>query len=297
MRDLRSEIRPDFQGKVRDIYDVGDHLLMVASDRISAFDVVFPEAVPYKGQVLTGLSLYWFEVLGDVAGNHFISADVADLPSRFAPYADYLRGRFMLVKKASVFPVECIVRGYLAGSGWSEYLRTGSVCDIELQPGLEESARLEAPIFTPTTKAKIGQHDENISYDRMVDIIGKQNAEEIRRLSLALYTAAHEHAVRKGVIIADTKFEFGVVDGHIVLVDEALTPDSSRFWPADEYMPGRMQASFDKQYVRDWLDSAGWDRQSEPPPLPQEVILGTSERYIQAYELITGREFAKERDR
>jgi len=272
-------------------------LLMVASDRISAFDVVFPEAVPYKGQVLTGLSLYWFEVLGGVAGNHFISADVADLPSRFAPYADYLRGRFMLVKKASVFPVECIVRGYLAGSGWSEYVRTGSVCGIELQPGLEESARLEAPIFTPTTKAKIGQHDENISYDRMVDIIGNQNAEEIRRLSLALYTAAHEHAVRKGVIIADTKFEFGVVDGRIVLVDEALTPDSSRFWPADEYMPGRMQASFDKQYVRDWLDSAGWDRQSEPPPLPQEVILGTSERYIQAYELITGREFAKERDR
>lgn len=297
MRDLRSEIRPDFQGKVRDIYDAGDHLLMVASDRISAFDVVFPEAVPYKGQVLTGLSLYWFEVLGDVAGNHFISADVADLPSRFTPYADYLHGRFMLVKKASVFPVECIVRGYLAGSGWSEYVRTGSVCGIELQPGLEESARLEAPIFTPTTKAKIGQHDENISYDRMVDIIGNQNAEEIRRLSLALYTAAHEHAVGKGVIIADTKFEFGVVDGHIVLVDEALTPDSSRFWPADEYMPGRMQASFDKQYVRDWLDSAGWDRQSEPPPLPQEVILGTSERYIQAYELITGREFAKERDR
>ncbi|MBS3974720.1 MAG: phosphoribosylaminoimidazolesuccinocarboxamide synthase [Actinobacteria bacterium] len=297
MRDLRSEIRPDFQGKVRDIYDVGDHLLMVASDRISVFDVVFPEAVPYKGQVLTGLSLYWFEVLGDVVGNHFISADVADLPSRFTPYADYLRGRFMLVKKASVFPVECIVRGYLAGSGWSEYVRTGAVCGIELQPGLEESARLEAPIFTPTTKAKIGQHDENISYDRMVDIIGNQNAEEIRRLSLALYAAAHEHAVGKGVIIADTKFEFGVVDGHIVLVDEALTPDSSRFWPADEYMPGRMQASFDKQYVRDWLDSAGWDRQSEPPPLPQEVILGTSERYIQAYELITGREFAKERDR
>lgn len=297
MRDLRSEIHPDYQGKVRDIYDAGESLLMVASDRISAFDVVFPEAVPYKGQVLTGLSLYWFEALREVAGNHFISADVADLPSQFAPYADYLRGRFMLVKKASVFPVECIVRGYLAGSAWNEYARTGSACGIELPPGLEESARLEAPIFTPSTKAKIGQHDESISYDRMTDIIGRENAEEIRRLSLALYAAAHEHAAKKGVIIADTKFEFGVVDGHIVLADEALTPDSSRFWPADEYMPGRTQASFDKQYVRDWLDSAGWDRQSEPPPLPQEVILGTSERYIQAYELITGREFAKERDR
>jgi len=297
MRDLRLEIHPDFQGKVRDIYDAGDNLLMVASDRISAFDVVFPDTIPHKGQVLTGLSLYWFEVLGDIVDNHLISADVAELPSQFAPYADYLRGRFMLVKKASVFPVEGIVRGYLVGSGWSEYVRTGSVCGIDLPAGLEESARLDTPIFTPSTKAKIGRHDENISYDRMADIIGRKNAEEIKRLSLALYAAAHEHAVKKGVIIADTKFEFGIVDGRIVLVDEALTPDSSRFWPAEEYRSGRAQVSFDKQYVRDWLDRTGWDRHSEPPPLPQEVILGTSERYIQAYELITGHEFVVERDR
>jgi phosphoribosylaminoimidazole-succinocarboxamide synthase len=257
-----SGLRPDAQGKVRDLYDLGDRLLLVASDRISAFDFVLPDPIPHKGEVLTKLSLFWFDLLGDVVPNHLLSADISDLPAEFAPHADWLRGRFMLVKKASVYPVECIVRGYLAGSGLKEYERQGTVCGIELPSGLVESSRLDEPIFTPSTKAEIGDHDENIAFDRMAEIVGPDVAERLRETSIAVYSAAREHAAAHGIIIADTKFEFGSVDGELTLVDEVLTPDSSRFWPADEYAPGRGQASFDKQFVRDWLEASGWSKQA-----------------------------------
>ncbi len=287
-------LRPDSQGKVRDLYDLGDHLLLVASDRISAFDVVLPDAIPHKGEVVTKLSLFWFDLLGQVVANHFVSTDVASLPSEFAPHADYLRGRSMIVRKAEVFPFECIVRGYLAGSGWKEYREAGTVSGIELPLGLRESDRLEAPIFTPSTKAKIGAHDENISYEQMVEIVAEDAASNLRRLSVDVYSAAREHAAARGVIIADTKFEFGLIDGRITLIDEVLTPDSSRFWPADSFEPGHGQPSFDKQYVRDWLETAGWDKTPPPPALPREVVEATSAKYIQAYELITGRTFEPE---
>lgn len=287
-------LRPDSQGKVRDLYDLGDKLMLVASDRISAFDFVLPDAIPFKGEVLTKLSLFWFELLGDVVPNHLLSTDISDLPDQFAPHADYLRGRFMLVKKASVFPIECIVRGYLAGSGWKEYQREGTVCGITLPQGLRESDKLEQPIFTPSTKAEIGDHDENISFDRTVELIGEQSANALRTASIEVYSRAREHAAARGVIIADTKFEFGTIDGRITLVDEVLTPDSSRFWPADDYEPGRGQASFDKQFVRDWLESSGWDKTPPPPALPADIVEGTSARYIQAYELITGHSFEPE---
>ncbi len=287
-------LRPDSQGKVRDLYDLGDRLLLVASDRISAFDFVLPDTIPFKGEILTKLSLFWFDLLGDVVPNHLLSTDVLELPPEFAAHADYLRGRFMLVKKATVFPVECIVRGYLAGSGLKEYNREGTVCGIELPAGLVDSSRLETPIFTPSTKAEIGDHDENISYERMVEIIGAEPAAELRRASIEVYSRARAHAAVRGVIIADTKFEFGVIDGKITLIDEVLTPDSSRFWPANEYEAGRSQGSFDKQYVRDWLEGSGWDKTPPPPRLPDEIVQGTSERYIQAYELITGCTFQPE---
>lgn len=287
-------LRPDSRGKVRDLYDLGDHLLLVASDRISAFDVVLPDAIPHKGEVLTKLSLFWFDLLGQVVANHLVSTDVASLPFEFAPHADYLRGRSMIVRKAEVFPVECIVRGYLAGSGWKEYREAGTVCGIELPLGLRESDRLEAPIFTPSTKAEIGAHDENISYERMVEVVGEDAARELRRLSVDIYSAAREHAAARGVIIADTKFEFGLIDGRITLIDEVLTPDSSRFWPADSFEPGHGQPSFDKQYVRDWLETTGWDKTPPPPALPREVVEATSAKYIQAYEMITGRTFEPE---
>ena len=292
---MQSEgLRPDSQGKVRDLYDLGDRLLLVASDRISAFDVVLPEPVPHKGEVLTRLSLFWFELLAGVVDNHLLSTDVADLPPRFAPHAEELRGRFMLVKKAQVFPVECIVRGYLAGSGLKEYRAQGTVCGIPLPAGLTDSDKLPEPIFTPSTKAEIGAHDENISFERMVEIIGLAHAEELRDKSVAVYDAARDHAATRGIIIADTKFEFGLIDGAVTLIDEVLTPDSSRFWPADEWEPGHGQPSFDKQYVRDWLETSGWDKSSPPPALPPEVIEATSRRYIQAFELITGRTFVPE---
>jgi len=285
---------PDSQGKVRDLYDLGDRLLLVASDRISAFDVVLPDPIPLKGEVLTKLSLFWFELLGDVVPNHLISADVDDLPAEFASDADHLRGRFMLVRKAQVFPVECIVRGYLAGSGWAEYQRAGTVCGVPLPAGLVESDRLPEPIFTPSTKAEIGSHDENVSFERMVEIAGAEVAEELRAKSLAVYSAARDHAASRGVIIADTKFEFGLIDGRITLVDEVLTPDSSRFWPAAEYRPGAGQPSFDKQFVRDWLTASGWDKNPPAPALPADVVAKTSDMYVQAYELITGRTFVPE---
>ncbi|MBQ9043762.1 MAG: phosphoribosylaminoimidazolesuccinocarboxamide synthase [Eggerthellaceae bacterium] len=284
------DIRPDAQGKVRDLYDLGDKLLLVATDRISAFDYILEDEIPHKGEVLTRISCFWFELLDGVVENHLVSTDVADLPEQFKPYADYLNGRFMLVRKAEMFPVECIVRGYLAGSGLKEYQREGTVCGIQLPEGLVNSSKLPEPIFTPSTKAEIGDHDENISFERCAELLGEEDAAALRDLSLKVYTTARDHAADRGIIIADTKFEFGRLNGQIILADEVLTPDSSRFWPGDEYEPGRDQASFDKQFVRDWL-TANWDKTGNPPRLPQDVIDRTSEKYIQAYEKITGRAF------
>jgi phosphoribosylaminoimidazole-succinocarboxamide synthase len=271
------------RGKVREMYDLGDRLLMVASDRISAFDVVLPTPIPDKGKVLTGLSVFWFEQTAGICANHMLSADV--------PAA--VRGRALVVQKLEIFPVECVVRGYLSGSGWKEYGRDGSVCGIELPPGLRESDRLPQPIFTPATKAELGAHDENVDFDRAAEIVGDRALmEELRRLSLELYARASGHAESCGVILADTKFEFGrAPDGGIVLADEVLTPDSSRFWPRDRYEPGRSQPSFDKQYVRDWLDSSGWNHEPPPPELPDDVVSDTRARYVEAYERITGEPF------
>ena len=284
------DIKPDAQGKVRDLYDLGDQLLLVATDRISAFDYILPDKIPNKGAVLTQISVFWFEQMRDVVKNHLISADVADLPERFKPYADYLRGRFMLVKKAQMFPIECIVRGYLAGSGLAEYREKGTVCGIELPAGLENSAKLPELFFKDTAKTEIGTHDENISFERCCELLGVDDATALRDLSLQVYTTARDHAAENGIIIADTKFEFGVLDGEIILADEVLTPDSSRFWPGETYEPGKDQPSYDKQFVRDWLN-AHWDRTGEPPHLPADIIAKTSEKYIQAYERITGKEF------
>lgn len=283
-------LRPDSQGKVRDLYDLGDQLLIVASDRISAFDYILEDEIPYKGEVLTRLSLFWFDLLKDVIPNHLVSAEVESLPEAFQPYAAYLAGRFMLVKKAQMFPAECIVRGYLAGSGLKEYNAQGTVCGIELPQGLVNSSKLPQAIYTPSTKAEIGGHDENVSFERTVELMGEEAATALRDASLKVYTTAAEYAAERGIIIADTKFEFGTIDGALTLADEVLTPDSSRFWPAAEYEAGRSQASFDKQFVRDWLD-ANWDRTGNPPRLPQEIIDATSAKYIQAYELITGEKF------
>lgn len=293
----QTPLSPDSQGKVRDLYDLGDRLLLVASDRISAFDYVLPDTIPFKGEVLTKLSLFWFDLLSDVVDNHLISADVADLPEQFKPYADELAGRFMLVKKATVFPVECIVRGYLTGSGLKEYQREGTVCGIPLPAGLVESSKLDEVLFTPSTKADIGDHDQNISFERMVEIVGEKDAEELKAKTIAIYERARDHAASRGIIIADTKFEFGLIDGKITLVDEVLTPDSSRFWPVEGYAPGAVQPSFDKQFVRNWLLGSGWDTNSTPPSLPADVIEATSAKYIQAYELITGRTFSPEGSR
>ena len=284
-------LRPDSQGKVRDLYDLGDELLIVASDRISAFDYILEDEIPYKGEVLTRISLFWFDLLAKSGiENHLISADVKDLPEQFKPYADYLAGRFMLVKKAKMYPAECIVRGYLAGSGLKEYNASGTVCGIELPCGLVNSSKLPQPIYTPSTKAEIGDHDENVSFERTCEIMGEQAASALREASLKVYGTAADYAASKGIIIADTKFEFGDIDGKLTLADEVLTPDSSRFWRADDYEPGRSQASFDKQFVRDWLND-NWDRQGNPPRLPQEVIDATSQKYIQAFEMITGQKF------
>ena len=285
------DIRPDAQGKVRDLYDLGDKLLLVATDRISAFDYILEDEIPNKGRVLTQLSCFWFDLLSDVVENHLISADVADLPEEFKPYEEYLEGRFMLVKKAQMFPVECIVRGYLTGSGLKDYQRTGAVCGIELPAGLENGSKLPEPLFTPSTKAEIGDHDENISFERCAELLGDEAAQDLRDLTLAVYTKASEHAAERGIIIADTKFEFGTIDGTIILADEVLTPDSSRFWGVDDYEVGREQPSFDKQFVRNWLN-ANWDRTGNPPRLPQDVIDQTSAKYVQAYETITGKKFA-----
>ena len=284
------ERRPDSRGKVRDIYDTGDNLLMVASDRISAFDYILPDEIPFKGEVLTRISAFWFDKFRDLVPNHLVSLDPADFPAEFAEYRGYLAGRAMLVKKAQPILIECIVRGYLTGSGKKTYDADGTVCGIKLPAGLVEASKLPEPIFTPSTKAALGEHDENISYERCAQIVGEDIASQIRDLSLKIYTAAAEYAATRGIIIADTKFEFGIIDGKVTLIDECLTPDSSRFWPADTYEPGKVQPSYDKQYVRDWL-KANWDFQGEPPHLPAEVIEGTSARYREAYEIITGERF------
>jgi phosphoribosylaminoimidazole-succinocarboxamide synthase len=271
------------QGKVREMYDMGDRLLMVASDRISAYDVVLPTEIPDKGKVLTGLSAFWFERTPGVVRNHMISEDVPD----------EVRGRALVVERLEIFPVECVVRGYLSGSGWREYRERGTVCGIELPSGLGESDRLPEPIFTPATKAEQGAHDENIDFERAAEIVGDRAvADELRRLSLELYSLAAEHAERNGIILADTKFEFGRAgDGEIVLADELLTPDSSRFWPLDRYEPGRSQPSFDKQYVRDWLDRSGWDHVPPAPELPGDVVASTRAKYVEAYERLVGMPF------
>ena len=273
------ELRPDSHGKVRDIYDCGDSLLMVASDRISAYDFILPDEIPYKGEILTRISAFWFDRFQDLIPNHMISCDVADLPEEFKPYADYLAGRSMLVKKAQTVPIECIVRGYLTGSGKKTYDEDGTVCGIKLPD-----------------KAELGDHDENISFERCCEIVGADVAEQLRDASLSIYKAAADYAAEQGIIIADTKFEFGFIDGRLTLIDECLTPDSSRFWPADSYEEGKVQPSYDKQYVRDWL-RANWDMTGEPPRIPADVIKGTSDRYQEAFQIITGTEFAPARAR
>lgn len=289
------ELRPDSRGKVRDIYDCGDSLLMVASDRISAFDVILPDEIPHKGEVLTRLSAFWFNRFKDVMPNHLISMDVADYPTEYQRYADYLTGRSMLVRKARPVPIECIVRGYLTGSGKKTYDQDGTVCGIRLPAGLVEASKIPEAIFTPSTKAALGEHDENISFECCCDIVGVEVAEQIRDASLRIYAAASAYAASRGVIIADTKFEFGFIDGRLALIDEALTPDSSRFWPAAGYTPGHVQPSYDKQYVRDWL-KANWDMTGQPPHLPTEVIEGTTGRYEEAFQLICGTQFRPMRE-
>ena len=279
---------PVSKGKVRDIYDLGERLLLVSTDRISAFDWVLPTGIPDKGRVLTQIAAFWFRLLDEP--NHLISTDVAamDLP----PGTDLglFAGRSTLCRKTEVVPIECVVRGYLAGSGWKEYQRNGTVCGIELPAGLTESAQLPEPIFTPATKAASG-HDENISFERMAEMVGRELSEELRRRSLRIYRSGAEHARARGIIIADTKFEFGRIGDEVLLIDEVLTPDSSRFWPADHYAPGRGQPSFDKQFVRDWLSSTAWDKNSPPPALPDEVVTKTREKYLEAFERLTDRKF------
>ncbi len=284
------ERRPDSRGKVRDIYDAGENLLMVATDRISAFDFILPDEIPFKGEVLNRISAFWFDKFADIVPNHLVSIDPADFPEEFAEYRDYLAGRAMLVKKARTIPIECIVRGYLTGSGKKTYDENGTVCGIQLPEGLTEASKLPEPLFTPSTKAEIGDHDENISFERCCEIVGEDIATQIRDLSLKIYKAAAEYAATRGIIIADTKFEFGVIDGKVTLIDECLTPDSSRFWPAASYEEGKIQPSYDKQFVRNWL-KANWDMTGETPHLPAEVIDGTSERYREAFQIITGSQF------
>ncbi|HKQ05201.1 MAG TPA: phosphoribosylaminoimidazolesuccinocarboxamide synthase [Blastocatellia bacterium] len=280
------------RGKVRDIYAVEDRLLIVATDRLSAFDVVLPNPIPMKGVVLTQLSLFWFDYLKGIVANHLISARVEDYPAPLAGFREPLAGRSMLVHRAEVFPVECVARGYLAGSGWKDYQQSGAVCGIKLPPGLKESAQLPEPIFTPATKAESG-HDLNISERETANLIGEEATAKLKALTLDIYARASSYAAERGIIIADTKFEFGVKDGEVILVDEALTPDSSRFWPAARYEPGHSQPSFDKQFVRDYLETLDWNKQPPGPVLPDEVVARTRDKYLEAYRLLTGHELAQ----
>jgi phosphoribosylaminoimidazole-succinocarboxamide synthase len=284
---------PRHQGKVRDIYDLGDKLLLVATDRMSAFDVVMAEPIPDKGRILTQLSAFWFGHLADLTPNHLVSLKVEEFPPACRPFKDLLEGRTMLVRKCKPLPVECIVRGYLSGSGWAEYRKSGAIGGLDLPPGLVESQKLPQPIFTPSTKAELGAHDENIDFATMASQIGGTLAAKVRDLSLAIYRRALAWAEPRGIIIADTKFEFGLADGSgekLLLIDEVLTPDSSRFWPREDYRPGGPQKSYDKQYLRDYLESLGWNKQPPPPPLPADVIANTRTRYLQALQSLTGAE-------
>jgi phosphoribosylaminoimidazole-succinocarboxamide synthase len=278
------------RGKVRDLYSVGEFLLLIATDRISAFDHVLATGIPGKGKILTQLSLVWFQLLRDVVPNHLITADISQYPEALRPYSSQLQGRSMLVKRAQMFPVECVVRGYLSGSGWKDYKATGAVCGIPLPAGMQESARLPQPLFTPASKSLGGEHDENISFPEMVARIGEPAATKLQGLSLDIYNRAAAYAAERGVILADTKFEFGVTPAGIVLADEVLTPDSSRYWPADQYKPGGPQPSFDKQFVRDYLEQIQWNKQAPAPALPDDIVAKTQRKYLDAYRLLTGRE-------
>jgi len=278
------------KGKVRDVYETNNELLLVVTDRISAFDFVLHEPIPKKGICLTQISKFWFDHFKDTVPSHMISDSVSEFPGDLQNYEGQLNGRSMLVKKANVFPIECIVRGYISGSAWKSYQKDGTVCGIKLPEGMKESDKFDEPLFTPSTKADTG-HDINISYEKMVEMVGKEDAEKMKELSLKIYKEGAEFARQKGIIIADTKFEFGKIGDQIILVDECLTPDSSRFWPADLYEPGKSQPSFDKQYVRDYLSSTGWDKNSNPPNLPDEVVAETQRKYQEAYEKLTGKRF------
>ena len=278
------------RGKVRDLYAVGDALLMVATDRISAFDHVLGTGIPGKGTILTQISLFWFEMMREIVPNHLIATMVHEFPESLHKYGDQLEGRSMLVRRAQMFPVECVARGYIAGSGWKEYQASGTVCGIKLPSGLQDGSRLPEPLFTPATKSQDGKHDENISYDAVAKLVGEDDAEELRRLTLAIYERASRHAESKGLILADTKFEFGRTDDGIVLADEVLTPDSSRFWEAAEWRPGGAQPSFDKQFVRDYLESIHWNKQAPAPSLPAEVVERTLDKYLEAFRRLTGRD-------
>ena len=277
------------RGKVRDIYDLGEHLLIVTSDRLSAFDVIMNEGIPKKGQVLNQISIFWFNLMADIIPNHIVATEINDFPAVTHAYRDQLEGRSMLVKKARPLPVECIVRGYISGSGWKEYQQSGSICGITLPANLLESARLPEPIFTPSTKAELGEHDENISFDETIKLCGQEIAEQIRDKTLEIYCRARDYAWEKGIIIADTKFEYGTMDdGSLIWIDEALSPDSSRFWPKELYQPGGLQPSFDKQFVRNYLETLDWNKQAPPPPLPAEIVTKTAEKYQEALFQLTG---------
>lgn len=278
------------KGKVRDVYDLGEHLLLIATDRISAFDVIMPNGIPDKGKILTQMSLFWFDLTNDIVENHLVARQVKDFPSQLHQFSDILEGRSLLVRKAAPYPIECVARGYLAGGGWSDYLKDGAVCGIKLPEGLKLAERLPETIFTPATKADSG-HDENIPFEEAAKVVGEDVLLELRELTLALYEKAGQHAREHDIIISDTKFEFGLLDGRIILIDEILTPDSSRFWPASSYEPGINPPSFDKQYVRDYLETLDWDKTPPAPELPDEVVLNTRAKYLEAYELLTGRKF------
>ncbi|GAB6176153.1 phosphoribosylaminoimidazolesuccinocarboxamide synthase [Desulfobaculum senezii] len=280
------------RGKVRDIYDLAeDQLLIVTTDRMSAFDVIMNEPIPFKGVILNQITMFWMEMFKNIVPNHLIASDVADFPEALAPYAEELEGRAVIVKKAKPLPIECIVRGYITGSGWKDYQRTGSVCGYPLPDGLQESEKLPEPLFTPSTKAELGEHDENITLTQARDLIGADLLDKVQTTSLDIYSRARDFAAEKGILIADTKFEFGMVDGHLTLIDEVLTPDSSRFWPMQGYAPGVTQPSFDKQYLRDWLSKQDWDKTPPPPTLTSEVIEKTGAKYAEAYQHLTGKPF------
>ncbi len=285
-----SDIKMVNQGKVRDIYDLGEHLLLVTTDRISAFDVIMDQGIPNKGYVLTQISKFWFEQMHDVIPNHIVATEVDDFPKVTHQYREQLEGRSMLVKKAKPLPVECIVRGYVSGSGWKDYQKTGGICGIPLPSGLVESDKLAEPIFTPSTKAELGEHDENITFEKAVELCGKDLAEQARDATLTIYKKARDLAATRGIIIADTKFEFGVFENQLIWIDEALTPDSSRFWPKDQYRPGGPQPSFDKQFLRDYLETLDWNKVAPPPLLPEEIVRKTSEKYMEALTQLTGKQ-------